>query len=717
MGNLLRTAMIRAKIVMVPIGLLLSILQLSWAAESSGLPRENSDQSDILPLSLGMPSECFDSSSPYALNNGTYPNDLVVVGAANCENSTYLPHTWKNGSWSLVELPVERAAYVQSISDTTATGPAYTIQTLRDITPNTLLYTRAWVAGAGRPMQELQPLAGMKHIDRAVISADGNHIVGSNSNGANPEKAVRWTRNGANWSSPQEIGLGEAVATSEDGSLVIGNYGGQPWVWTANQGGGGSITQLDMGAWAWDVTHTGSMIVGFHNADCPNKPPGCRYQVPLYWVLKGGQWRMHELQALDGVDSEAKAVAEVNGQPIITGYGYLIQDGGILSPVVWIPAADGSYGAPLRLPAIGGYFDSWAEAVDVNRNGLVLGTSDAFHWDPEGPFPPTVAVLWNLFGDFEKFQINPGLNDAWYNPATPGQGFFINVFPDIGRVFLAWFSYDTERPDGSVSATIGEPGHRWLTAFGPYADGQAVLDIEISQGGIFNSAEPAPIQGPDGSITLEFSSCNAGTVTYDITSIGKHGVIPIERITLDNVPACEELDGLTGTGPTTTIESENKVKNGSQVAGFQINRGLNDAWYNPTTNGQGFFMNVFPEIGHMFLGWFTYDTERPAGSVAANLGDPGHRWITAYGPYTGDQAVLDIEISEGGVFDSVAPASTQRSDGMVTVDMSDCENGTVTYDITSANLQGQIPIERISKDNVPLCETLASQVQQVPSSH
>jgi len=48
----------------------------------------------------------------------------------------------------------------------------------------------------------------------------------------------------------------------------------------------------------------------------------------------------------------------------------------------------------------------------------------------------------------------------------------------------------------------------------------------------------------------------------------------------------------------------------------------------------------------------------------------------------------------------------------VTFDMTDCENGTVTYDIASANLQGEIPIQRIALDNVSLCESLAAQLQQ-----
>ncbi len=141
-----------------------------------------------------------------------------------------------------------------------------------------------------------------------------------------------------------------------------------------------------------------------------------------------------------------------------------------------------------------------------------------------------------------KFLINPGLNDAWFNPDTVGQGFFINVFPDIGQMFMAWFTYDVERPDESIPAQLGEAGHRWLTAQGAYADNQAVLDVWITKGGIFDSPEPAPTQDMDGEIIVEFSNCNAGTVTYDIPSIGRQGVVPIERLALGNVPLCESLE-------------------------------------------------------------------------------------------------------------------------------------------------------------------------------
>lgn len=139
------------------------------------------------------------------------------------------------------------------------------------------------------------------------------------------------------------------------------------------------------------------------------------------------------------------------------------------------------------------------------------------------------------------FPINAGLSDAWFNRGTPGQGFLITVFPERGEIFLAWFTYDVARPDEAVTASLGEPGHRWLTAQGPYADHQAVLDISVTSGGVFDSATPKVATEGDGEMIVEFSDCNAGTVSYDIPSVGRQGVIAIERIALDNVPLCESL--------------------------------------------------------------------------------------------------------------------------------------------------------------------------------
>ena len=141
---------------------------------------------------------------------------------------------------------------------------------------------------------------------------------------------------------------------------------------------------------------------------------------------------------------------------------------------------------------------------------------------------------------FNIFKINAGLNDAWYNPVTSGQGFFVTVFPDIGKVFLSWFTYDTEFPPMNATANLGDPGHRWLTAFGAYADNQAVMNISITSGGIFDSDVDVENVG-DGTIILTFEDCNSGTVEYDIPSINRQGTVPIQRIANDNIALCEAL--------------------------------------------------------------------------------------------------------------------------------------------------------------------------------
>ncbi len=139
---------------------------------------------------------------------------------------------------------------------------------------------------------------------------------------------------------------------------------------------------------------------------------------------------------------------------------------------------------------------------------------------------------------------------------------------------------------------------------------------------------------------------------------------------------------------------------------FLINAGLNDAWFFADTDGQGFLVIVFPDIGLLFVAWFTYDVERPASTVAAKLGEPGHRWLTASGPYAGNRATLDITVTRGGVFDAPVPAPERNQDGWLSLDFQDCEDGMVSYHIPSLDLQGVIPIRRVVADNIRLCEEL-----------
>lgn len=303
---------------------------------------------------------------------------------------------------------------------------------------------------------------------------------------------------------------------------------------------------------------------------------------------------------------------------------------------------------------------------------------------------------------------NTGLNDAWYYPETDGQGFFINVFPELGVVLVSWFTYDTALPADGVTSNLGDPGHRWLLAVGSYSDYEAVIDIEMASGGIFDS--PTEIEyRKDGSLTLAFSSCNAGTIKYDIPSIGRKGIVPIERVAVDNVSLCEELVNKPAAQAAQNSKSAlGVVSHPEAETGFSINTGLNDAWYYPETDGQGFFINVFPKLGAVLVSWFTYDTVLPADGVASNLGDPGHRWLLAVGSYSGNSAVIDIDMASGGIFDK--PTEVEyRKDGSLVLTFSGCNAGTIEYDIPSIGRKGSVPIERVAADNVSLCETLSAQ--------
>ena len=145
-----------------------------------------------------------------------------------------------------------------------------------------------------------------------------------------------------------------------------------------------------------------------------------------------------------------------------------------------------------------------------------------------------------LFGFFE---IPKGLLKSLLHSVHSAKQrcFFVIVLPTIRQMFVAWFTFETERPDESIQAMLGDPGHRWLTAFGPYSGNSASLTIEITSGGVFDSVEPAVEQVNDGTLDVEFDNCEFGTISYNIPSLGLMGMVPIERIVPDGVALCEAL--------------------------------------------------------------------------------------------------------------------------------------------------------------------------------
>lgn len=198
---------------------------------------------------------------------------------------------------------------------------------------------------------------------------------------------------------------------------------------------------------------------------------------------------------------------------------------------------------------------SQAEGVDFLPGGDILigngGTSAVKRFFPDGSFVEDFVTSRSgglmrpnaLVVRVDEVQINSGMSDAWYDPATAGQGFLVSIFPNRQEMFLAWFTFDVERPPENVTAILGEPGHRWLTAQGAFAGNSAELTVYLTQGGVFDSAEPPAKteQTGYGTMKVEFLSCSRGRIAYEIPSLKMSGEISIQRIVGDNEALCAAL--------------------------------------------------------------------------------------------------------------------------------------------------------------------------------
>ena len=222
------------------------------------------------------------------------------------------------------------------------------------------------------------------------------------------------------------------------------------------------------------------------------------------------------------------------------------------------------------------------------------------------------------------------------------------------------------------------------------------------------------IEWEEGEIRWYMDDVHYGTATSWNTENGEFPApFNVDFHLLLNLAVGGNLPGFPGSNtrfPQEYVIDYVRVYQQGEAGQFQINPGINDAWYNPATNGQGFLTTVFPETGVMFLAWFTFDSERPPEDATAVIGEPGQRWFTAQGTYQGDMANLTIFSSEGGVFDSAEPpvVTGQAGIGTMTVEFADCREGLITYEIPEQGLSGQIPIQRVVEDNVALCESLGA---------
>jgi plastocyanin len=142
---------------------------------------------------------------------------------------------------------------------------------------------------------------------------------------------------------------------------------------------------------------------------------------------------------------------------------------------------------------------------------------------------------------------------------------------------------------------------------------------------------------------------------------------------------------------------------GATAPAFSINQGISGGWFNPSTAGQGFLIDVRPSDKFMFVAWFTYETAEATGD-SAKLGSSEQRWLVAQGNYVGAGAQLPLFNVSGGRFnDPRAVSATQI--GTLNVNFTTCNAGTFAYTLPG-NVSGQIGVQRLLPGSDALCVSL-----------
>lgn len=339
----------------------------------------------ILPTILGASSNCARSFGT-GINTGTQQAPLQVTAQGDaCTEGQPRPLLWTE-STGMVDIGVIGGAGGGSAEDVSDDGTV-----------------AGWLGGGvglafvrllGGPMEELPKLTGMTYASAVDISPNGQFIVGSSGTDS-VGYAVRWDRSSGTWQ-PTQIPSGGAIAVSDAGDVVgsVAVAGSaterRARVWTES----GSIELPGIDTRVNGISADGRMVVGYRlqDVDC-RRPPCGKYEIPMVWTLRDGTWDSQELRALDGADSEASAVAEVNGSAVIVGYGHTKKDS-IMRAVYWQADEQGAYGAPNRLGGLDGASGAFARATGINSHGRVVGYSGIRTSSPRKGV--IVTVMWTV---------------------------------------------------------------------------------------------------------------------------------------------------------------------------------------------------------------------------------------------------------------------------------------------------------------------------------
>jgi hypothetical protein len=247
----------------------------------------------------------------------------------------------------------------------------------------------------------------------------------------------------------------------------------------------------------------------------------------------------------------------------------------------------------------------------------------------------------------------------------------IDVDPATNFMFIAWFTY--------TDANSAHPfEQRWLTAQGTFDGNLADLVLYETLGGQFDDPT-VPDTLPIGTISLEFGGCEDASMSYQIDTEGLQGEFPLTRAIPESAEICES-------------------KTETRLQAVDINSGMDGAWFDPNTAGQGLLIDARPDPVNgdfMFIAWFTY----------GDTNTSGQHWLTAQGPFENSSADIPIYETTGGSFDDPLPPSTNEV-GQMQIELNDCNSATLVYSIPDRTLQGEIDLIRAVPGTDALCREI-----------
>jgi len=382
-----------------------------------------------------------------------------------------------------------------------------------------------------------------------------------------------------------------------------------------------------------------------------------------------GQWNLHEVA--DGL----QLVAQAPDSLVDAGAAYVFTRSGM----TWSQQA---YMKASNTDGDDNVFrgDAFGRSVAISGDTLVVGAqreasnATGINGDQSDNSVTTAGAAYVFVGPFsaDGFTINAGHAGAWFNPVTPGQGQFIDVVPEEQFMFLSWFTY--------TNAASGNPTEQhWYTAQGNYSGDTAVLDLFETLGGKFD--DPQGVTTTQiGEITVSFSNCDQGQMSYSFDEEELLGEFPLIRVIPGSDHVCE---GLSGNSPQAV----------------DINAGMDGAWFDTNIPGQGFFIDAHPDPeggNFIFVSWFTFGEDTASGQ----------RWLTAQGGFEGSTAEIDVYETTGGSFDDPLFPNTEKA-GTMNLDFTDCSNALLTYSLSDDGAEGSIAISRVIPGGQALCEELA----------